>query len=116
MYRKGGADKYLISFCLLEPSHLETILNYLHFERRQNESVFENLMSSYLNTDQLEASAKAFLTVHYAKFLKQKNQIDKARELYSISSSLYSDNKFFWVNYINFELSFYGKKKKKKKR
>lgn len=38
----------------------------------------------------------------------QSERIDKARETYSALASLNPDSKFFWMNYVNFELGFYG--------
>ncbi|KAI7898950.1 uncharacterized protein BX663DRAFT_441902 [Cokeromyces recurvatus] len=91
------------------PTHVETILNYVHFERRQNPSAFESIIHTYIHSEQLNEASKAFFTVQYAKYLQQNNQADKAREIYSSSAKMYSQNKYFWMNYINFELSFFGK-------
>lgn len=57
------------------PSHIETILNYLHFERRQDTSVFENYINEYINSDKLDQSAKAFLTIQHIRYLQQVNLI-----------------------------------------
>lgn len=53
------------------PTHIETILNLLHFERRQDPTVFENSINTYINSNQLAESAKAFLTIQYIRFMQQ---------------------------------------------
>lgn len=53
------------------PTHIETILNLIHFERRQDPTVFENIVNTYINSNQLGESAKAFLTIQYIRFLQQ---------------------------------------------
>ena len=53
------------------PNHIETILNHIHFERRQDASTFEPLINEYFNSDKLDTTAKAFLTVQYAKHAQQ---------------------------------------------
>ncbi|CAO3641412.1 unnamed protein product [Mucor hiemalis] len=89
------------------PKHVETILNYLHFERRQDTSVFENQINEYINSDKLDHQAKAFFTIQLIRYLQQNGQIEKARQTYSTSSELYFESKLFWMNYFNFELGFY---------
>ncbi|RCH81807.1 hypothetical protein CU098_004624, partial [Rhizopus stolonifer] len=39
-------------------------------------------------------------------YLQKNNKIDRARETYSLSATLYPYNNFLWLNYINFELGF----------
>lgn len=53
------------------PTHIETILNLIHFERRQDPTVFETIINTYINSNQLGESAKAFLTIQYIRFLQQ---------------------------------------------
>lgn len=53
------------------PSHVETILNYIHFERRQDPSQFQSLVNSYINSEHLSSSAKAFFTIQYTRYLQQ---------------------------------------------
>lgn len=50
---------------------METILNYLHFERRQDPLIFENSINTFINSNQLDESAKAFFTIQYIRFLQQ---------------------------------------------
>lgn len=50
---------------------METILNYLHFERRQDTSVFENQINEYINSDKLDHQAKAFFTIQLIRYLQQ---------------------------------------------
>ncbi|KAI8875489.1 hypothetical protein K501DRAFT_289347 [Backusella circina FSU 941] len=56
------------------PTHVETILNYLHFERRQNPSAFKDLCATYTQAAHLTKSATAFFTVQLTRFLQLVNQ------------------------------------------
>lgn len=60
------------------PTHVETLLNYLHFERRQDPSVFESMINNYIHSDQLSALAKAFFTVQYIKYLQKVSNLFSA--------------------------------------
>ncbi|KAK9721789.1 hypothetical protein K7432_003151 [Basidiobolus ranarum] len=93
------------------PNHLETIWRFAQFERRQNPSdpsVAENILLSQLNADNLDKPTKAFLTVQRANLVcyTQKN-ISKAREIYIENSKEFSNVKYFWLNYFNFEYIHY---------
>ncbi|KAI7866569.1 uncharacterized protein EV154DRAFT_432674 [Mucor mucedo] len=53
------------------PNHVETILNYLHFERRQDPSAFENSIKTFISSNQMDESAKVFFTIQFIRFLQQ---------------------------------------------
>ncbi|KAI8636817.1 hypothetical protein BD408DRAFT_454442 [Parasitella parasitica] len=53
------------------PNHIETILNYIHFEKRQDPSSFDSLVNTYIQSNQLDENAKAFFTVQRIKHLQQ---------------------------------------------
>lgn len=55
------------------PNHVETILNYIHFEKRQDSSSFDYLINTYVQSNQLDESAKAFFTVQRIRHLQQVN-------------------------------------------
>ncbi|CAO3675897.1 unnamed protein product [Rhizopus stolonifer] len=89
------------------PSHFESIINYIHFERRQNPDSFENIINQYINSEHFDQSTKAHFTVLYIKHLQQSGQKEKARSAYETHSIKFGSIKQFWINYINFELGFY---------
>ncbi|KAI8982079.1 hypothetical protein BDF20DRAFT_818686 [Mycotypha africana] len=53
------------------PSNVEAILNYIHFERRQDPSSYEGYLNSYTQYNQINDAAKAFFTVEHAKYMQQ---------------------------------------------
>ena len=55
------------------PNHVETILNYIHFEKRQDSSSFDYLINTYIQSNQLDESAKAFFTIQRIRHLQQVN-------------------------------------------
>lgn len=57
----------------LVPNHVETILNYIHFEKRQDSSSFDYLINTYIQSNQLDESAKAFFTIQRIRHLQQVN-------------------------------------------
>ncbi|KAI9467961.1 MAG: hypothetical protein EXX96DRAFT_597540 [Benjaminiella poitrasii] len=56
-----------------KPTHVESILNYIHFERRQNPSSFEGIINTYIHSTELNEASKAFFTVQYARYLQNVN-------------------------------------------
>ncbi|CEJ00109.1 hypothetical protein RMCBS344292_14175 [Rhizopus microsporus] len=96
------------------PTHIEAITDYIHFERRQNTDTFESLISQYISSAYLDESARIYLTIQYIKYLQQKMESDKIREMYETYSSAYVKSKYFWINYINFELGLFDKEANKR--
>ncbi|RUS20739.1 hypothetical protein BC937DRAFT_94490 [Endogone sp. FLAS-F59071] len=90
------------------PGHVETIVKYAHFERRQNSGAVPEIFTSNIESPLLDERAKAFLTVQYAKYLWHNEfSVEKARDIYQQASNKYLDSKYFWLNYLNFELAQY---------
>lgn len=56
---------------LIVPNHVETILNYIHFEKRQDPSSFDYIINTYIQSNQLDESAKAFFTIQRIRHLQQ---------------------------------------------
>lgn len=105
--RYDEARKTYTSILESMPTHLETIQNYIHFERRTNPDAYEKLVNTYINSTQLSKVATAYFTIQYTRYLQQKGKNDKARQVFATSSNLYPDSLFFWLNYINFELEYH---------
>jgi len=92
------------------PGHVETLMKYAHFERRQYPDDLTEpiniLTNSLQNVTQLDDKSKAFLSVQYAKLIwNSKGSVDEARQIFQDASSKYLDSKYFWLNYFNFEIS-----------
>ncbi|RUS25613.1 hypothetical protein BC938DRAFT_471896 [Jimgerdemannia flammicorona] len=88
------------------PGHVETLVKYAHFERRQNSGDVTEIFASNIVSPLLDERTKAFLTVQYANYLWHNQlSVEKARDIYEQASSKYLDNKYFWLNYLNFELA-----------
>lgn len=62
---------HILKHVILAPNHVETILNYLHFERRQDPSAFENSIKTFISSNQMDESAKVFFTIQFIRFLQQ---------------------------------------------
>ncbi|KAG9286505.1 hypothetical protein G9A89_014671 [Geosiphon pyriformis] len=93
------------------PGHVETISKYAHFERRQHihdHSITLKIIREAIKSDGLisDSKAKAFLSVQLAKILWHKEgSVKEARKVFQEGSTEYLDSKYFWLNYVNFELA-----------
>jgi pre-mRNA-processing factor 39 len=113
------------------PGHIETISRYANFERRQQPndlSVALNILNEGLNSETVDVKVKAFLAVQVAKLLwhvcvycygcqrglisltlswfkKGMKSVHEARQVFLEGSTKYLDSKYFWLNYVSFELA-----------
>ncbi|CAG8548250.1 7190_t:CDS:10 [Ambispora leptoticha] len=93
------------------PGHVETLSKYAHFERRQHSndlSVPLNIIRDAIKSEALvsDSKAKAFLSVQHAKLLwHNQGSVEEARRIFLEGSTQYLDSKYFWVNYVNFEIA-----------
>lgn len=121
--------RVLIISYFLAPNHVEAIVKYAHFERRQGNRSLQITIEPYLQVEALSDREKAFLKVQIAKHLHQviiisfctstqyiiphtllrkSGQVSEAREYYAATTKTHPSSKYAWLNYAKFELSFYG--------
>lgn len=86
--------------------NIETIVAWANFERRQGG--LESAISVYraqIEGDKCDIYAKGALTAEWARLLwKVKGSVEEARQVYQKNQGWYLDSKYFWINYLQFEL------------
>lgn len=88
------------------PGNIETIVAWANFERRQGglEAAIA-VYRSQLESDKCDIYTKGALTAEWARLLwKVKGSVDEARQVYQKNTSWYLDSRYFWINYLNFEM------------
>jgi len=87
----------------IAPGHVESILRYINFERRQKN--FEKCESLYEDgISKTESVSSAFLSIHYARFQDQiRKNLAKVREIYTTAILKAPEIKNIWLTFINFE-------------
>jgi pre-mRNA-processing factor 39 len=88
------------------PGHIETIIAWANFERRQGGlDAAIAVYRAQIENDKCDIYAKGALTAEWARLLwKVKGSVDEARQVYQKNHHWYLDSRFFWINYLNFEL------------
>lgn len=88
------------------PGNIETIIAWANFERRQGG--LEAAIAVYraqIENDRCDIYAKGALTAEWARLLwKVKGNVGEAREVFEKNSHWYLDSRYFWINYLQFEL------------
>ncbi|KAK4940443.1 hypothetical protein LTR10_019427 [Elasticomyces elasticus] len=88
------------------PGHVETIVSLANVNRRHSglESAVA-VYQSHIESQTIDASAKAALVAEWAKLLwKVKGAPEEARQLFQKYQHWYLESAAFWTNYLRFEI------------
>ncbi|KIV78124.1 hypothetical protein, variant 3 [Exophiala sideris] len=88
------------------PGHVETIVSLANVSRRHSglESAVA-VYQSHIESQTIDASAKAALVAEWAKLLwKVKGAPEEARQLFQKYQHWYLESAAFWTNYLRFEI------------
>ncbi|KAF8422891.1 hypothetical protein EV426DRAFT_150960 [Tirmania nivea] len=91
---------------LLLPGHIETIISWANFERRHGglDAAIDVYRRQIENTE-CDIYAKGALTAEWARLLwKVKGKPEEARQVYQKNQHWYLDSRYFWINYLQFEM------------
>lgn len=88
------------------PGNIETIVAYANFERRQSGlDAAIAIYRSHIESDKCDIYAKGALTAEWARLLwKIKGSVEEARQVFQENSQWYKDSRYFWINYLQFEM------------
>lgn len=89
------------------PGHIETIISWVNMERRLSSSIDNSItiLKRFIDSNTCDIYAKATLTTEWIRLIwKFKGSADEAREMFQKNASLYLDSRYFWINYLMFEL------------
>ncbi|KAJ3092554.1 hypothetical protein HK102_005834 [Quaeritorhiza haematococci] len=102
---KGCEERHIPAPTADVPGHVETIIKFAHFERRQGSvEKAEEIIDSGITTAPDDRS-KAYLTCEKAKLIQYiKGDVEAARKVYLEGGSQYPDSKFLWISYLKFEM------------
>lgn len=88
------------------PGHIETIVSWANLERRQgglDEAIA--IYRAQIESDKCDIYAKGALTAEWARLLwKVKGNPEEARQVYQKNQHWYLDSRYFWINYLQFEM------------
>lgn len=88
------------------PGHIETIVSWANLERRQgglDEAIA--VYRAQIESDKCDIYAKGALTAEWARLLwKVKGNPEEARQVYQKNQHWYLDSRYFWINYLQFEM------------
>ncbi|OLL26169.1 Pre-mRNA-processing factor 39 [Neolecta irregularis DAH-3] len=91
------------------PGNLEAIMHIIHLHRRQDPKNYEKLIAiikEYIDNPDTEPSIRGSLFAEWARVLwKFKGSPDDARALFQENVANYRDNRYFWINYLRFEMA-----------
>lgn len=94
------------------PGHIESIVRYANFERRQSPkdlSAAEIVYASQLEVESVDETTQMAIVTLYAKFLWQaKKDVEAARAVFKTGEGKF-DSRFYFSNYLKFEMSQEGK-------
>ncbi|KAG0135374.1 hypothetical protein HOY82DRAFT_551748 [Tuber indicum] len=88
------------------PGHIETIVAWANLERRQGGlDAAIAIYRAQIESDKCDIYAKGALTAEWARLLwKIKGSVDEARQVYQKNHHWYLDSRYFWINYLQFEM------------
>ncbi|KAG0341613.1 hypothetical protein BG000_008558 [Podila horticola] len=90
------------------PGHIESIVRYANFERRQSPqdlSAAEIVYASQLEVENVDETTQMAIVTLYAKFLWQaKKDVEAARAVFKTGEGKF-DSRFYFSNYLKFEMS-----------
>ncbi|KAI8885448.1 hypothetical protein K501DRAFT_331910 [Backusella circina FSU 941] len=94
---EGSVESSKLTHTRLNFRFITKVFSYLNFYRRYGENGIIWKRRGRSGTCRLRQKCQNI-----------NGEIDQAREIFEAQTHRYIDNKFFWINYINFELGFYG--------
>ncbi|PWW76020.1 TPR-like protein [Tuber magnatum] len=88
------------------PGHIETIVAWANLERRQGGlDAAIAIYRAQIESNKCDIYAKGALTAEWARLLwKIKGSVDEARQVYQKNHHWYLDSRYFWINYLQFEM------------
>ncbi|BFZ62748.1 hypothetical protein YB2330_003858 [Saitoella coloradoensis] len=90
------------------PGNVETVVAWANMERRATPGDVEGAVKVYrdaIDNDLTDLYAKGALSAEWARLLwKVTGSTEEARELFSANADKYLDSKYFWINYLQFEI------------
>lgn len=88
------------------PGHIETIISWANLERRQGGlDAAIAVYRAQIESDKCDIYAKGALTAEWARLLwKVKGNVEEARQVYQKNHHWYLDSRYFWINYLQFEM------------
>ncbi|KAG0029080.1 hypothetical protein BGZ81_004162 [Podila clonocystis] len=90
------------------PGHIESIVRFANFERRQSPqdlSAAEIVYASQLEVENVDETTQMAIVTLYAKFLWQaKKDVEAARAVFKTGEGKF-DSRFYFSNYLKFEMS-----------
>ncbi|KAF9427705.1 hypothetical protein BGZ94_004359 [Podila epigama] len=102
------ARKQYQALLKLLPGHLELIVRYANFERRQANgdlSAAEMVYASQLEVENVDETTQMAVVTLYANFLWQsKKDVEAARAIFKTGEGKF-DSRFYFSNYLKFEMS-----------
>lgn len=99
-------DYLFLLTSVVVPGNIETIVSWANFERRQGGlDAAIAVYRAQIESDKCDIYAKGALTAEWARLLwKVKGNVDEARQVYQKNQHWYLDSRYFWVNYLQFEI------------
>lgn len=91
--------------CLV-PGHIETIIAWANMQRRAGGlDAAIAVYRAQIESSECDIYAKGALTAEWARLLwKVKGDVDAARQVFQKNHHWYLDSRYFWINYLMFEL------------
>ncbi|CCJ30227.1 unnamed protein product [Pneumocystis jirovecii] len=89
------------------PGHIETIISWVNMERRLSSSIDNSIaiLKRFIDSNTCDIYAKAALTTEWIRLIwKCKGSVDEAREMFQKNAPKYLDSRYFWINYLMFEM------------
>jgi pre-mRNA-processing factor 39 len=91
---------------IVVPGNIEVIIAWANFERRQGGlDAAIAVYRAQIENDKCDIYAKGALTAEWARLLwKIKGSVEEARQVYQKNQHWYLDSRYFWINYLQFEM------------
>ncbi|KAI5811468.1 hypothetical protein DFH27DRAFT_475584 [Peziza echinospora] len=91
---------------IMLPGHIETIIAWANFERRHGGlDAAIDVYRRQIESTECDIYAKGALTAEWARLLwKIKGKPEEARQVYQKNQHWYLDSRYFWINYLQFEI------------
>lgn len=91
---------------IVVPGHIETILSWANFECRHGGlDAAIDVYRRQIESTECDIYAKGALTAEWARLLwKVKGKAEEARQVYQKNQHWYLDSRYFWINYLQFEM------------
>ncbi|RPA85608.1 TPR-like protein [Ascobolus immersus RN42] len=104
--RMDIANDVMESILLALPGHIETIIAWANMQRRVGGlDAAIAVYRAQIESSECDIYAKGALTAEWARLLwKVKGDVDAARQVFQKNHHWYLDSRYFWINYLMFEL------------